>query len=420
MAELVIPIREFIGESEFNWDTLEMEWGTNADDLRMAVQYGRPDGQPVTSICLEVGVCYGGSTFAGVEMYNYLQSLGLPVRTRILSLAASMMTALMLVGTVEMDQTAQLMVHAPSMETKGTAAQIRAQLAGLDVTHEGLRDIYVTRTGQTAEVVEEWMSKDTWLTAAQAQALGLCDTIVPIAPAGAKTASTTTAKSARSRIAGIVARADKRVVRAQQNPKPKASTKAARAATSPRPMAKTPPKAAPRAAANPAAATAQQKANAKIVADLAKSLGVKAEIEGAEAEPQAVVEGTVLADGAGTLYTDGVLAQGSAVFNDEALTVVTDDAEYEAEDGRIITVAGGVVESITEAEAEATTEAPAGTEAIVAAINNALAPLTTRLDGLEAKFNKALPATPRARVAAQGPDAKTGKPKPRAAHHSTM
>jgi hypothetical protein len=58
----------------------------------------------------------------------------------------------------------------------------------------------------------------------------------------------------------------------------------------------------------------------------------------------------------------------------EALTIPTDDADYEAEDGCVITVVGGVVEALTEAE----------TEAEMAQLTSNAA-ILRRLEALEAK-----------------------------------
>ncbi len=434
MYELVIPVQKYIGESCFNWDTLEYELATSAADVRMYVEYAEYSGQQVTSICFEIGTCFGGSTIAGTEIYNYVQGLGIPIRTRILSFAASMATVLMLAGDeCEIDASASVMVHGPWGGTEGTVADMQSGLKFLSDTHQNLRDIYVTRTGQPVEVVEEWMSKDTFFTAEEALAVGLVTKVIPIAPKTAAVQLTDAQASARrAKYAGITARADKRAAVRATAPKPKAKSAAQPAPTTPRPMAKNSTTAGAAVARRPAAAAAKPvaakptaakptalSANQQAVAALAKQLGVTITMEGAAEviEPTAVAVPTVLANGDGTLYTDGELAQGSAVYNDEALTDPTADGVYGTEDGRDVTVAAGVVESITEAEGEATAQAPSA-DTITAAITAALAPLTERFEKMEARFNTAVPPFPRAKSVVQSPDAK--KPKPKAAHHSTM
>ncbi|UOQ53046.1 Clp protease ClpP [Hymenobacter cellulosivorans] len=424
MAELLIPIREYIGKSEWNWETGEFEWATNADDVRMALEWAQYDGMEVTSICLEIGTCFGGSVTHGLEIYNYLKGLGLPIRTRILSLAASMGSVIPLVGdVVEIEQTAQVLVHGPSGYAGGTVREATSGLKQLSDLHNILRNVYVARTGQPVAVVEEWMSKDTWFTADEALALGLVTTVLPLAPKNTPAATTAQASARRAKFADIVARADKRTIRALTKPTPKAAAKRPAANASPKPMTKNVIPITKAVGQKSSAPTAEQQANAAAVLAFAKKLGVKATIEsaGETAEVTAEAVGTVLADGAGTLYTDGVPALDSAVFNDEALTVPTDDGEYEAEDRRVITVAGGVVTDITEATAEDETETPAAsTETLTAAITAALGPLVTRLDAMEGKvtaFSKVVPPTPkpRAQVAGspQGDVKNPAKPKAR-------
>jgi ATP-dependent protease ClpP protease subunit len=425
MSELVIKIHNYIGESCFNWETGEFEWATNAEDVRMAVEWAEYGGNVVDSICLEIGTCFGGSTFDGREIYTYLQGLGIPIRTRILAFAASMATILMLVGEeCEIDASAQILVHGPSGETSGTVQELQSGLKMVSNEHEALRDIYVARTGQPVEVVEEWMSKDTFFKAKEALAAGLVTKIIPIAPKAAPVLTDAQASARRAKYAGITARASQRAIAARNKPTPK--TKAAKTATTPRPMAKNviPISAAARktAAKKAAAPTAQQAANIAAVKAFAKQMGVKATVEGEVVETTAAVEETVLADDAGTLYTDGPLAVDSAVFNDEALTVATADGDYEAEDGRTITIAGGVVTEIVEAEAEAA--AAAAPAALTAAITAALGPITAELQDIRGKveaFSKAVPGTPRpVASSSQMPDGKTPRPKAKAPHHAGL
>ncbi|GAA4362792.1 hypothetical protein GCM10023185_31070 [Hymenobacter saemangeumensis] len=435
MAELVIKLQKYIGESTFNWDTFEFEMATSAEDVRMQVEWAQYMGETVDSLCFEIGTCFGGSTFDGTEIYNYVQGLGIPVRTRILSFAASMATIIMLAGDVcEIDASAQIMVHGPAVDASGTVTQVASGLKGLTGVHEALRDIYVARTGQPVEVVEEWMSKDTFFTASEALAAGLVTKVIPIAPKAAPELTDAQARARRAKFAGIVARASQRTRAAV--PTPKAKPGAAVRPQSPAPMAtkKTTPgsNAAPRrsaaAPATPPAGNAPAKLTPKqqAVAAFAKQMGVTITMEGAEVEvPTSEVVGTVLAEGAGTLYTDGELVEGSAVYNDEALTVVTADGVYETEDGRDITVTDGVVESIATASEASSEEEPASAAAITAAVTAAMAPFSKRLDEVAEKvqaFSKVVPSAPRAKTAtgSQGPDPKASTPKPKAAHHSTL
>lgn len=415
--ELIIPIREYIGQSQWNWETGEFEWATSIDDVKMLFEYAAYAGQAVTSILVEIGKCYGGSTFDGKEIYHYLQNTGLPIRTRILSFAGSMGSVIPLAGEeIEMEASAQILVHGPSGGADGTVEQMTSGLKLLTNERQALHDIYVARTGQPTEVVQEWMSKDTFFTAAEALAAGLVTKVIPLAPRNAAVLNNVQASARRAKYAGIVARAEKRAAVRAAVPKPKVKSAAAPAPTTPRPMAKKVitagaavarrPTTAAAPAAKPAAAKpAALNANQKAVAAFAKQLGVTIKMEGdatAEVEETtAEVVETVLVDGAGSLFSDGELAVDSAVFNDEALSVATADGTYETEAGQDVTIAGGVVTEITDVEAEAE-ESP-----VITALMAKLDTLTAQVE----KFSKAVPPTPRAKGTVQTPDPKTPVPK---------
>ncbi len=412
MPELVIHVPSYIGpsylqESEDGWFC---EWvqGITKEDVEMQIQWAEMMGQPADSILLEISTCDGGSTIEGFAIYNYLRSLGLPIRCRILALAASMAVPLALAADngPEMEYTAQLMLHSASFQSPiyvPTSADLRAQADRLDNTNQLLSDLLVARSGQTAEIVAGWMSQDTWLTATQAKAVGLCSKVNPLTARLTAVEADSVITARRTRSTATMARAERRPVRLPSNtPKPQAAAKRPAAKASPKPMAKNATPAAKAATKKAAPLTAQQKANAQLVANLAKSLGVPVAIEGVDDEPTAEVLSTETDQAGALLYHDGPLAQGSAVFYDEALTEAAEDGDYGLADGRTITVAAGVVEAIVDAEASnaAAAVAPATltAEAITAAVNAALAPITARLDGLDGQvkaFNKVVPPTPR-------------------------
>ncbi|GGG34203.1 ATP-dependent Clp protease proteolytic subunit [Hymenobacter glacieicola] len=411
MPELVINVPSYIGESHMDWDACEWVQGITWADIDMQLWWAEAMGEKADSILLRIGACDGGSVLEGFNIINNLHALKLPIRSQVSGYAASMAVPLAMAADVapEMDYTAQLMFHAASFNGgvgAETSKDLRAAADQLDNVNQLVLDYMVARTGQTAETVTEWMSKDTWFTATQAQAVGMCSKVNPLPTATTPAAATALITARRRRVPVAAARAATYALAARKKPTPKALTPAARrAALKPRPMATTPAK---KPATTPAAkilTSAPSAASIAAVKAFAQQMGVNITAEGDA--PEAVAVATVLADGAGTLYTDGPLAQGSAVFNDEALTEATDDATYEAEDGREIIVAGGTVESISEASAEGNEEqAPAAisSEAITAAVTAALAPLTQRLETIEAKFNKTVPPTPRptARASASG------------------
>lgn len=439
MPELVIPVGENIGPGYIDWEEFEYVPGFTVDDIRMRLQYAEYDGIEVDSILLQFGICYGGSVRHAMDIHNFLRGLNLPIRSHVMSVTASSGTIVALAADeVEMEHTAQWMVHRP-LYSEGTysqrSAELRADADRLDREEQNIIDLYVARTGKTPEEVTQLISVDRFMSAAEALDFGFATKVNPLA-ARAK-APSAAAVQARAKVVRLaVARADRQAarLRPKATPKAKAKAKPGNAALTPRPMAKTTPAAKPAAKKPAAAPTAQQKANAQIVADLAKKLGVKATIEGAAdtQEVEAVVETTVLANGDGTLYTDGTLAVDSAVFNDEALTTPTADGVYGTEDGRDITIAGGVVTAIEDtADADSEEEQGEGISAVLAEIKamraerNADAETIKTLSAEVEKFKKVVPAapSPKARAASGSqidPKDKVPKPRPLSADHGTL
>lgn len=402
MPELLIRVPSYIGPSYFeeSEDGWYGEWvqGITKADVEMAVEWAKIMGEEPDSILLEIGICDGGSTVEGFNIYNYLGGLLLPngqkmpVRTRILALAASIAVPLALAADAgpEMDYTAQLMLHSATFNGgvyAETAIELRAQADRLDNTNQLLTDLLIARTGQTAEVVAGWMSKDTWLTATQAQAVGLCSKVIPLAPATTPVQADTLITARRRRATEVLAR--------RQRLAPHASTAAA-AAPLVMPDVKKPigqaVKPTPRAAAKPAAKPAAQPKARKSFWQSLKEFAQQADEDEAEANADendttaaTDAQSTELDNGA-FLYHDGPLAQGSQVFNDEALTEATADGDYDTADGQVISVAAGAVTAIAASEDTAAQGSPADTST---------ASLAKRLDRLEAsqKEDKATIAT---------------------------
>jgi ATP-dependent protease ClpP protease subunit len=416
MPELVIPVGENIGPGYIDWETWEYIPGFTVNDVKMRLQYAEYDGIEVDSILLQFGICYGGSTRHAMDTHNYLRSLGIPIRAHVMSVTASSGTIVALAADeIELEHTAQWMVHRP-LFSEGSQSQrseeIRADADRLDREEQAMVDLYVARTGKTEEEVRALIAVDRFMSATEALDFGFATKVNPLK---AKAPAAAAVQARLKTVRRAVARADRHALRTAKatTPKPKASTKPARKAATPRPMATTPKKkpAAKPAAQNRSSLTAAQKSAAQAVATLAKSLGVKATIEGIDAEEvEAVATATVLADGDGTLYTDGELAQGSEVFNDEELTEPTADGVYGTEDGRDITVAAGVVESVAETT-DADTEEEEEPSSDIKALRKLVEDQNKTIADLQATFKKAVPPTPKATGTVQVPDAKTNKPK---------
>ena len=433
MPELVIHVPSYIGpsyleESEDGW---YCEWvqGITWADIQMQLAWAEMLGEKADSILLEISTCDGGSTIEGFNIYNGLRSLGLPIRTHISALAASMAVPVALAADElpEMDYTAQLMLHSATFNGgvyAETSVELRAQADRLDNTNQLLTDLLIARTGQTAEVVAGWMSKDTWLTATQAKTVGLAGKVNPLTAATTPVEADTMITARRKRATQTLAR------RARLAPH---ATTAAPAAPLVMPDVKKPigqaAKPTPRAAAKPAAQPKARKSfwqSLKEFAQQADEDEAEANADEATTTAAANVQSTELDNGA-FLYHDGPLAQGSLVYNDDALTEATADGDYDTADEQVISVVAGAVTAISAAEATTTTAESTAVAKRLDKLEASLASITTERDTLKAenaqlkKLKPALPQARGARANADAPDAKTPPVgKPTATHHTQL
>jgi ATP-dependent protease ClpP protease subunit len=380
MPELTIYVPSYIGQSYMDWENCEWVQGITWPDIEMQMAWAEMMGEPADSLLLSIGACDGGSTLEGFNIFNKLRALGIPIRTHITGYAASMAVPVALAADElpEMDYLAQLMLHGASFNggtNAETSAAMRAQADRLDNTNQLLFDLLTARTGQTADVVNGWLSplKDTWLTASQARAVGLCSKVNPLPAATTAVEADSLITARRTRTAQAVARADKRaaITATVKN--------AAPAAPIVMPDVKKPigqaVKPTPRAAAPAAKATSPQ-AKKSITRRFLDWLD-KEESEGGgeddnEAEALATDPQSTELDNGSFLYHDGALAQGTQVFTDDALTDAASDGVYDAADGQEITVEAGAVTALTAATAAA----------------DATATLLKRLDRVEASLKK--------------------------------
>ncbi|GAA3699547.1 Clp protease ClpP [Oceanisphaera sediminis] len=120
----------------------------------------------------------GGSVTDAVAMYTLLKSHKGEVTARVVGLAASAATVLMMAADrVVMAKHAMLMIHNPWLVIAGDASDQRAAAELLDKAGAEMVDIYAEKTGQTAKAITEIMAKETWFNADEAVAAGFADAI---------------------------------------------------------------------------------------------------------------------------------------------------------------------------------------------------------------------------------------------------
>jgi ATP-dependent Clp endopeptidase proteolytic subunit ClpP len=141
----------------------------------------KADLDKITAGAIEISInSPGGDVFQAVAILNMLRNSGKAITTKVLGIAASAASYIMLAGDKRImpDNTMQ-MLHNASSGAYGNAAELGELVDVLKKVDQNLHATFVSRTGQTAEQIAELLSKDTYLTAAECLERGLCDEVTP-------------------------------------------------------------------------------------------------------------------------------------------------------------------------------------------------------------------------------------------------
>lgn len=131
----------------------------------------------VSSISLSIN-SPGGSVFDAIAMFNFLRRMDAAITVRVDGLAASAASLLAMAGDkIIMPANAMMMLHNPWSYAVGNADELREVADALDKVAGAVAMTYQSRTGLSAQKVDELLAQDTWLTAAEALELGLCDEV---------------------------------------------------------------------------------------------------------------------------------------------------------------------------------------------------------------------------------------------------
>ena len=123
----------------------------------------------------------GGSVTAGMAIYDTMQYIKCDVSTICMGLAASMGAFLLAGGTKGKRMAlpnAEIMIHQPSGGAKGQATEIEIVAEQILKTKHRLNSILAQNTGQTLETIERDTERDNYMTAEEAKAYGLIDTVI--------------------------------------------------------------------------------------------------------------------------------------------------------------------------------------------------------------------------------------------------
>lgn len=123
----------------------------------------------------------GGSVTAGMVIYDTMQYIKCDVSTICMGLAASMGAFLLAGGTKGKRMAlpnAEIMIHQPSGGAQGQATDIDIVAKQILKTKDRLNTLLAQNTGQPLEVIARDTERDNYMTAQEALAYGLIDSVI--------------------------------------------------------------------------------------------------------------------------------------------------------------------------------------------------------------------------------------------------
>ncbi|MCR5371363.1 MAG: ATP-dependent Clp endopeptidase proteolytic subunit ClpP [Clostridium sp.] len=123
----------------------------------------------------------GGSVTAGMAIYDTMQYIKCDVSTICLGMAASM-GAFLLAGGAKGKRyalpNAEIMIHQPSGGAQGQATEISIAAEHILRTRKKMNEILAANTGRTYEEIARDTERDNYMTAQDALAYGLIDSVI--------------------------------------------------------------------------------------------------------------------------------------------------------------------------------------------------------------------------------------------------
>ena len=123
----------------------------------------------------------GGSVTAGLAIYDTMQYVKCDVSTICIGMAASM-GAFLLSGGAKGKRlalpNAEIMIHQPSGGAQGQATEINIVAEHILTIRKKLNTILAENTGQPLEIIERDTERDNYMSAEEAKAYGLIDSVI--------------------------------------------------------------------------------------------------------------------------------------------------------------------------------------------------------------------------------------------------
>jgi ATP-dependent Clp protease protease subunit len=125
--------------------------------------------------------CPGGGIYAGLAIYDTMQSLNAPISTVAVGVTASFGTVLLSAGAKDMRYAlphATIHLHQPLGGAQGQATDIEIQAKEILRLREKLNNILVRHTGQSLETIERDTERDFYMDGTAALEYGLIDHVL--------------------------------------------------------------------------------------------------------------------------------------------------------------------------------------------------------------------------------------------------
>lgn len=121
----------------------------------------------------------GGDVFAGKAMYSLLVDHEAKIITHVDGLAASAASFVAMAGDeIEISEGAFFMIHNCWTWAMGDSNDMRRTATLLDEVNATVRDVYVSRTKNSAADIEKWMTDETWMNGKEAKQKGFADRVI--------------------------------------------------------------------------------------------------------------------------------------------------------------------------------------------------------------------------------------------------
>ena len=120
----------------------------------------------------------GGSVTAGMGIYDTMRYIKCDVSTICCGMAASMGAFLLAGGKRYALPNSEIMIHQPLGGTQGQATEIEIAARHILKTKEKLNKMLAENTGKPLDVIAADTDRDNWMTADEACAYGLIDSVI--------------------------------------------------------------------------------------------------------------------------------------------------------------------------------------------------------------------------------------------------